>query len=84
MGADPVGACLTRVREGDEDAARRFGLKPFSREQRAQLLEGAISRIAAMQAPNGGYSLWGNASEYEYWLSAYVTSFLQDAQNRLG
>ena len=66
----------------DEDAARRFGLKPFSREQRAQLLEGAISRIAAMQAPNGGYSLWGNASEYEYWLSAYVTSFLQDAREQ--
>lgn len=66
----------------DEDAARRFGLKPFSREQRALLLEGAIGRIAAMQAPNGGYSLWGNVSEYEYWLSAYVTSFLQDAREQ--
>ena len=66
----------------DEESARRFGLKPYSREQRAQLLEGAISRIAAMQAPNGGYSLWGNAGEYEYWLSAYVTSFLQDAREQ--
>ncbi len=66
----------------DEEAARRFGLKPYSREQRVQFLDSAISRIAAMQAPNGGYSLWGNASEYEYWLSAYVTSFLQDAREQ--
>ena len=66
----------------DEEAARRFGLKPFSREQRTQMLDGAISRIAAMQAPNGGYSLWGNVSEYEYWLSAYITSFLQDAREQ--
>jgi uncharacterized protein YfaS (alpha-2-macroglobulin family) len=35
-----------------------------------------------MQAPNGGFSLWGNASEYEYWLSAYITNFLMDAREQ--
>lgn len=66
----------------DEDAARRFGLKPFSREQRAAMLEKSIARLGAMQAPNGGFSLWGNVSEYEYWLSAYVTHFLLDAREQ--
>lgn len=66
----------------DEDTARRFGLKPYTREQRAQMLESAIGRLAAYQAPSGGFSLWGNVSEYEYWLSAYVTSFLQDAREQ--
>jgi uncharacterized protein YfaS (alpha-2-macroglobulin family) len=66
----------------DDEAARRFGLKPFSREQRADMLEKATGRLAAMQAPNGGFSLWGNASDYEYWLSAYVSNFLLDAREQ--
>ncbi len=66
----------------DEDAARAFGLRPFTREARAQAIDKAISRLSAMQAPNGGFSLWGNASDYEYWLSAYVTNFLQDARDQ--
>jgi len=35
-----------------------------------------------MQSPNGGFSLWGNVSEYEYWLSAYVSNFLLDAREQ--
>jgi uncharacterized protein YfaS (alpha-2-macroglobulin family) len=66
----------------DEDEARRFGLKPFTREQRVEMLDRAVSKLGAMQAPNGGFSLWGNASEYEYWLSAYITNFLMDAREQ--
>src|SRR5262249_4697613 len=66
----------------DEDQARRFGLKPFTREQRVEMLDRSMSKLGAMQAPNGGFSLWGNASEYEYWLSAYITSFLVDAREQ--
>ena len=66
----------------DEEEARRFGLKPFTREQRVEMLERSIAKLGAMQAPNGGFSLWGNASEYEYWLSAYITSFLMDAREQ--
>jgi len=66
----------------DEDEARRFGLKPFTREQRVEMLDHAVSKLGAMQAPNGGFSLWGNASEYEYWLSAYITNFLFDAREQ--
>ncbi|MCH8621492.1 alpha-2-macroglobulin [Undibacterium sp. TS12] len=66
----------------DEEAAKRFGLKAYTREQRVEMLDKAIARLATMQAPNGGFSLWGNASEYEYWLSAYVTGFLVDAREQ--
>jgi alpha-2-macroglobulin len=66
----------------DEDEARRFGLQPFTREQRVEMVDRAISKLGAMQAPNGGFSLWGNASDYEYWLSAYITNFLMDAREQ--
>jgi uncharacterized protein YfaS (alpha-2-macroglobulin family) len=66
----------------DEDAAKRFGLKPYTREQRAEMLAAALGRLATMQAPAGGFSLWGNVTEYEYWLSAYVTNFLLDAREQ--
>ncbi|HEX5393111.1 MAG TPA: alpha-2-macroglobulin [Rhodocyclaceae bacterium] len=66
----------------DETAAKQFGLKPYTQAQRAEMLDKAIARLAGMQAPNGGFSLWGNVSEYQYWLSAYVTNFLIDAREQ--
>ena len=66
----------------DEAAARQFGLKPYTQAQRAEMLDKAIARLAGMQAPNGGFSLWGNYSEYQYWLSAYVSNFLVDAREQ--
>ena len=66
----------------DETLAKKFGLQTFTREQRVVMIDQAISRLATMQAPNGGFSLWGNASDYEYWLSAYVSNFLVDAREQ--
>ena len=66
----------------DEEGAKLFGLKPYTREQRAEMLEKAIARLGAMQATNGGFSLWGNVSEYQYWLSAYVSNFLLDTREQ--
>ena len=66
----------------DEAAAKQFGLKPYTQAQRAEMLDKAIARLAGMQAPNGGFSLWGNLSEYQYWLSAYVSNFLIDAREQ--
>jgi uncharacterized protein YfaS (alpha-2-macroglobulin family) len=65
----------------DDEAAKRWGLKPVSREERAKRLDGAFSRLATMQQAKGGYGLWDAASPYEAWLSAYVTGFLQDARD---
>lgn len=66
----------------DEEAARQFGLKPYTKAQRAEMLGKAIGRLSGMQAPSGGFSLWGNVSEYQYWLSAYVADFLADAREQ--
>lgn len=66
----------------DEAAAKSFGLPAFSRSRRAEVLEAAMARLGALQAPNGGFSLWGTGSSYEYWLSAYVANFLVDAKEQ--
>ncbi len=66
----------------DETAAKAFGLKAYTQAQRAEMLDKAIGRLAGMQAPNGGFSLWGNVNEYQYWLSAYITNFLLDAREQ--
>ncbi len=64
----------------DEEAAKQFGLKLYSLQERAEMLDKTFARLAGMQATNGGFSLWGNVSEYQYWLSAYITNFLFDAR----
>jgi uncharacterized protein YfaS (alpha-2-macroglobulin family) len=66
----------------DETLAKKFRLKPFTREQRDTIVDRTIARLATMQAPNGGFSLWGNASDYDYWLSAYISNFLVDARQQ--
>jgi hypothetical protein len=65
----------------DDEAAKRWGMTPVPREERAKRLEGAFARLAGMQQPKGGYGLWEASSPYEAWLSAYVTGFLQDARD---
>ncbi|MCE4540090.1 alpha-2-macroglobulin family protein [Pelomonas sp. P7] len=65
----------------DDEAAKRWGLTPVPREERAKRLEGAFARLAGMQQARGGYGLWAASSPYEAWLSAYVTGFLQDARD---
>ncbi len=66
----------------DEAAARRFGLKAFTPAQRVEMIDKAIGKLSGMQAANGGFSLWGNAAAYEYWLSAYIAHFLLDAREQ--
>jgi uncharacterized protein YfaS (alpha-2-macroglobulin family) len=65
----------------DDEAAKRWGLTPVPREERAKRLDTAFARIAGMQQPKGGYGLWAASGPYEGWLSAYVTGFLQDARD---
>ncbi|RZJ13203.1 MAG: alpha-2-macroglobulin family protein [Rubrivivax sp.] len=65
----------------DDEAAKRWGLTPVPREERAKRLESAFARLAGMQQPRGGYGLWAASNPYEGWLTAYVTGFLQDARD---
>lgn len=63
----------------DDAYAKELGLKPYSRAERAAMVEGAIGRLAGMQGAAGGMTLWGGG-EYEHWITAYVGGFLIDAR----
>ena len=64
----------------DEPSAQAWGLKPKSLAERKAFVEGALGRIAGMQAANGAFTLWGSGSSYELYIGAYVMGFLQDAK----
>lgn len=64
----------------DEEKARSLGLKPFSMEERSRMVADSIAKLNAYQGADGGFSLWGGAEGREYWLTAYVGNFLQDAR----
>lgn len=70
----------------DETLAKKFGLKPFTREQRVIIIDAVVARLATLQVQGssnaGGFSLWGNSSHVDYWLSAYATNFLVDAREQ--
>ncbi len=63
----------------DEAAARRYGLKVYTRDERAQRIDFALGKLGGYQSARGGFSLWGGAQD-DFWLSTYVTGFLQDAR----
>lgn len=63
----------------DEAAARRYGMKVYTREERAQRIDFALGKLGGYQSAKGGFSLWGSTPD-DLWLSAYVTGFLQDAR----
>ena len=49
--------------------------------QRAELIDGAISRLLGMQRYDGSFGLWNSDSHEEYWLTVYVTEFLLKARS---
>ncbi|CAM2152049.1 alpha-2-macroglobulin [Pararobbsia alpina] len=65
----------------DEAAARQYGLKPYTHDQRAQRIDFALGKLGGYQGANGGFSLWGSG-DADLWLSAYVAGFLQDARTQ--
>lgn len=76
-----ISATLPWVLIDDADA-QRFGLPVRSREARAEKIAGALGRLAGMRNASGAYSLWGDASARDVWLTAYATGFMQDARDR--
>ena len=65
----------------DEGAARQFGLKPRTQAQREAKVAGALGRLAGMRNAAGAYSLWGDYSSRDVWLTAYAVGFMQDARD---
>lgn len=66
----------------DDAAAQRFGLQPHTPAERQSRIDGALARLSGMRAATGSYSLWGDYSSRDVWLTAYALSFMQDARDR--
>jgi uncharacterized protein YfaS (alpha-2-macroglobulin family) len=66
----------------DADAAKRFGIKVSPQADRTARVDDALARLSGMRSGSGAYSLWGGVSSSDIWLTAYATSFMQDARDR--
>jgi uncharacterized protein YfaS (alpha-2-macroglobulin family) len=64
----------------DQATAEKMHVTGLSTEQRKSRIEGAIGRIASMQAGSGHFSMWGGDGGVNTFLTPYVTEFLLDAR----
>ncbi len=53
--------------------------QPYSNQFRKQQIEKAVARLLPRQVSSGGFGYW-TADEENFWLTAYVSDFLTDAQ----
>ena len=65
-----------------EQNQARFNMTPVTAQQRAERIDVALTRIAGMQASNGGFGLWDDTSPEEHWLTVYVTDFMLNVQEQ--
>ncbi len=65
----------------DESTAQKLHVSGLDAAQRRERVEGAIGRIASMQAGSGHYSFWGGDSGVNTFLTPYITEFLLDARD---
>ena len=64
----------------DADSARRMGFSGLDEQARRQRMEGAFSRLAALQSGNGHFSMWGGSDSAAI-LTPYITEFLLNARD---
>lgn len=62
--------------------SEQMGLEPLDMKQRNERVNAALLRLAGMQLSSGGFTLWGNHGDEEYWLTPYVADFLLDAKEQ--
>ena len=86
--AYPYG-CLEQTTSGlypslyaDAESLKRLGIQGEPGDVRKRKVEMGIEHLLGMQRYNGGFGLWSSDSEEEYWLTAYVTDFLQRAREQ--
>lgn len=68
---------VARLQLGDIFSSSKPGL---TLDNRDQMLQNGLSRLAGFQLPNGGFGYWGPSNESE-WTSVYVADFLLDARD---
>ncbi len=81
--------CLEQTSSGaypyalaSEQNQARFSMTPVTAQQRAERIDVALTRIAGMQASNGGFGLWDDTSPEEHWLTVYVSDFMLNVQEQ--
>jgi uncharacterized protein YfaS (alpha-2-macroglobulin family) len=65
----------------DEATAAKLHVEGLTPEARKQRIDGAIGRIASMQAGSGHFSMWGGEGSVNTFITPYVTEFLLDARD---
>ena len=63
----------------DADSAKRMGFTGLDVATRRQRMEGAFSRLAALQSGNGHFSMWGGSDSAAI-LTPYIAEFLLNAR----
>lgn len=63
----------------NEMSLAQLGIKGISDIQRREAVDIGIGRLLEMQNDKGGFGLWDKSGPEEYWLTAYVTDFLERA-----
>ncbi|MBP6596031.1 MAG: alpha-2-macroglobulin family protein [Arenimonas sp.] len=63
----------------DQESAQRMGFTGLDVDSRRQRLETAFSRLAALQAPNGHFSMWGGSDTTPI-LTPHIAEFLLGAR----
>ncbi len=68
----------------DQKAITRWQLdsEKWTQEKRFEQIENGLTHISGMQLFNGGFGLWDNNSREEFWLTAYVSHMMLDAQQQ--
>ncbi len=56
--------------------------QPVDFSQREQHIARGIQRLSAKQLSNGGFGLWNNQGNEEFWLSVYASHFLLQAREQ--
>ncbi|MEO8010683.1 MAG: alpha-2-macroglobulin family protein, partial [Dokdonella sp.] len=65
----------------DQVTAQKLNVEGLDADTRKQRIDGAIGRIASMQAGSGHFSMWGGESSVNTFITPYVTEFLLDARD---
>ncbi len=64
----------------DTPTAESWGMSPLPDDARRQRMEGALGRLAALQASSGHFSMWGGSGGTQPMLTPYVAEFMLDAR----
>ncbi|NLA69032.1 MAG: alpha-2-macroglobulin family protein [Gammaproteobacteria bacterium] len=64
----------------DAPTAGAWGMTPLPPDDRRRRMEGALGRLAALQAGSGHFHMWGGGGQPEPMLTPYVAEFLLDAR----